>query len=240
MRTDRFPHQLGLIAVLIIAAFSVSSEVWTQNYSVPPYHLIKRVALGGEGGWDYFTVDPGTHHIFIGRGGYVMMLDSDGDVVGKLDVGKLNEAHAVALAPDLQRAFTSNGGGGSVTIFDPVALKVIGDVKIPNRDTDDIEYEPISKRVFTFNGGKGNDATAIDALKGVVVGEVPLGGKPETAQADGQGHIYVNIEDKSELREIDAKTLQSCIVGLWRPAKTLPVRRSIEPIRFSSLAATMG
>ena len=208
MRTNRFSTHPGSIAVLIIAVLTASSQSWTQNSTFHQYHLIKRIVLGGEGGWDYFTVDPATHHIFIGRGDYIMVLDPDGGVVGKLDVGKTNEAHAVALAPELHRAFTSNGGGGTVTVFDPVALKVIGDVKIPNRDTDDIEYEPVSKRVFTFNGGKGNDTTVIDAVKGEVVGEIPLGGKPETAQADGQGHIYVNIEDKSELREIDAKTLQ--------------------------------
>ena len=178
-----------LLPVMIIAALTAASQGWTQDSSVPPYHLLKKIVLGGEGGWDYFTVDPATHHIFIGRGDYVMVLDSDGNLVGKLEVGKTNEAHAVALAPDLHRAFTSNGGGSSVTIFDPQALKTIGEVKIADRDTDDIEYEPVSKRVFTFNGGKGGDTTAIDAVKGVVVGKIPLGGKPETAQADFQGHI---------------------------------------------------
>jgi len=185
----------------------------TKDSATPSYHLVKKIVLGGEGGWDYFIADPVTHRIFIGRGTYVMVLDPDGNIVGKVDVGKDNEAHAVAFAPDLHRAFTSNGGGSSVTIFDPDSLTTIGEVKIPGRDTDDILYEPVSKRVFTFNGGKGNDATAIDAVKGVVVGSVPLGGKPETAQADGQGHIYVNIEDKSELREIDAQTLQ--VMHTW-------------------------
>ena len=215
MRINRWlPTPLRLLAVMIIAALTAASQGWTQDSSVPPYHLLKKIVLGGEGGWDYFTVDPATHHIFIGRGDYVVVLDSDGNVVGKLEVGKTNEAHAVALAPDLHRAFTSNGGGSSVTIFDPQALKLIGEVKIADRDTDDIVYEPVSKRVFTFNGGKGGgDTTAIDAVKGVVVGKIPLGGKPETAQADGQGHIYVNIEDKSELREIDAKTLQ--VIHSW-------------------------
>lgn len=208
MLTNRFPARLRFIAVIFFAALTASSQGLAQKSSSPLYHLIKRIVLGGEGGWDYFTVDPATHHVFIGRGEYVMVLDSDGNVIGKLDVGKTNEAHAVALAPELHRAFTSNGGGSSVTIFDPVDLKVIHDVRIANRDTDDIEYEPISRRVFTFNGGKGNDTTAIDAVKGEVVGEIPLGGKPETAQPDGQGHIYVNIEDKSELLEIDAKALR--------------------------------
>jgi DNA-binding beta-propeller fold protein YncE len=206
------PTTLRLLAVLIVAAL-VAPQSWTQNPTAPQYHLIKKVVLGGEGGWDYFTVDLATHHIFIGRGDYVMVLDGDGKVIGKLDVGKTNEAHAVALAPDLHRAFTSNGGGSSVTIFDPNALKVISEAKIADRDTDDIQYEPATKRVFTFNGGKGNDTTAIDAVKGVVVGKIPLGGKPETAQADGLGHLYVNIEDKSELSEIDAKTLQ--VLHTW-------------------------
>lgn len=209
MRINRsLQSAVCLFAVMTIAALTVPTRGWTQNASTPQYHLIKKIVLGGEGGWDYFTVDPATHHILIGRGDYVMVLDPDGKVVGKLDVGKTNEAHAVALAPDLHRAFTSNGGGSSVTIFDPETLKVISEVKISNRDTDDIEYEPASKRVFTFNGGNGSDTTVIDAVKGIVVGKIPLGGKPETAQADGHGHIYVNIEDKSELREFDANTLQ--------------------------------
>src|SRR5579871_456867 len=112
----------------------------TENASAQQYHLVKKVLLGGDGGWDYFTVDPATHHVFIGRGSYVMVLDEDGNNIGKIEVGKDNEAHAVALAPDLHRAFTSNGGGSSVTIFDPETYKVVGEVKIPERDTDDILY----------------------------------------------------------------------------------------------------
>ena len=209
MRIDRpLQSAVRLFAAVTFAILVVPTRGWTQNFNPPQYHLIKKIVVGGDGGWDYFTVDPATHHILIGRGSYVMVLDPDGKVVGRLDVGKTNEAHAVALAPELHRAYTSNGGGSSVTIFDPETLKVISEVKISNRDTDDIEYDPASKRVFTFNGGNGSDATAIDAVKGIVVGKIPLGGKPETAQADGLGHIYVNIEDKSELREFDANTLQ--------------------------------
>jgi len=125
---------------------------------------VKKVVLGGEGGWDYFTADPITHKIFIARGSYVMVLDPDGKLSAQMDVGKDNEAHAVAFAPELHRAFTSNGGGSSVTVFDPQNLKVIKEVKIQGRDTDDITYEPATKRVFTFNGGKGHDSTAIDAV----------------------------------------------------------------------------
>ncbi len=202
---------VGLIAAAIGIAAPWRSSA--QAMKVPQYRLARKVVLGGDGGWDYFTADPVTHRIFIGRGSYVMVLSPDGSVVGNIDVGKSNEAHAVEFAPDLHRAFTSNGGGGSVTIFDPDSLKVLGEIKVPGRDTDGILYEPATKRVFTFNGGKAHDATAIDAEKGVVVGTIPLGGKPETAQTDGKGHIYVNVEDKSELSELDAEALK--ITNTW-------------------------
>jgi len=172
---------------LLLVVASAATHAWTQTSGVDQtrYHLVKKIVLGGDGGWDYFTTDPATHRIFIGRGSYVMVLDPDGTVVGEVDVGKDNEAQAVALEPDLHLAFTSNGGGSSVSVFDPRTLKVMRVVKTTGRDTDDIMYEPFTKRVFTFNGGKGNDATAIDPLKGVVVGQVPLGGKPETGKPTG-------------------------------------------------------
>jgi hypothetical protein len=138
-----FPKSL----LLLMAIATPTTSGWTLNSGPDqsPYHLIKKIVLGGEGRWDYFTADPKTHRIFIGRGSYVMVLDPDGNVVGKVDVGKDNEAHAVALAPDLHLAFTSNGGGSSVSVFDPVTLKVVRDVKIDGRDTDDIMYEPSTK-----------------------------------------------------------------------------------------------
>jgi DNA-binding beta-propeller fold protein YncE len=211
---------LCFIAVIFFAAIAIPCTRPAQASGDVQYHLVKKVVLGGEGGWDYFTADPATHKIFIARGSYVMVLDSQGKVTAQMDVGRDNEAHAVAFAPDLHRAFTSNGGGSSVTIFDPESLKVIREVKIPSRDTDDIMYEAATKRVFTFNGGKQHDSTAIDAVKGVVVGSIPLAGKPETAQSDGHGHIYVNIEDKSELSEIDAKTLQVTHTWPLAPCKS--------------------
>jgi hypothetical protein len=217
----------ALPAAFALTVVCAPGGVKAQNATGSAYHLVKKVVLGGEGGWDYFTADPTTHRIFIARGSYVMVVGPNGEIVGKIDMGKDNEAHAVVFAPDLHRAFTSNGGGNSVTIFDPETLKVIGEVKVPDRDTDDILYEPATKRIFTFNGGKGHDATAIDAEKGVVVGSVPLEGKPESAQSDGKGHIYVNIEDKSDLSEIDAKTLQVTHTWPLAPCKS-PSGQSID------------
>jgi YVTN family beta-propeller protein len=175
------------------------------------YHLAKKIVLGGEGGWDYFKADPVTHRVYIARGTHMMVLDADGKVLE--DVTGLKGSHAIDFAPDLKRIFTSNGGANSVSILDQDTLKIIAEVKIPNRDTDAILYEPISKRVFTFNGEGGNDATAIDAKTGRLLGNIPLGGKPEFAQTDGAGRVFVNNEDLNEIIEIDPDGLK--VRGRW-------------------------
>src|SRR5207248_1423195 len=77
---------------------------------------------------------------------------------------------------------------------------------------DAITYDPVSKRVFTFNG-RSASATAIDAATGTIVGTVPLGGKPETGLPDGQGHITVNIEDKSNVVKFDTRSL--AVMATW-------------------------
>jgi DNA-binding beta-propeller fold protein YncE len=133
-----------------------------------------------------------------------MVIDLGRDsVIG--DIPNTLGIHGVALAPELNRGFTSNGRDSSVTIFDYKTLAPIAVVKIPGRNPDAILYDPATKRVFTFNGGSSN-ATAIDATNGTVLGTVELGGKPETAVSEG-GKIYANIEDKSEIAVFDPKTL---------------------------------
>jgi hypothetical protein len=140
-----------------------------------------------------------------------MVVNADGTLIAKMNVGKDNNAHAVAFAPDLHRAFTSNGAGASLTIFDPSNLKVLGEVKIPDRDTNGILYEPSTKRIFSFSGAKGYDVKVVDAVTGSLIGTVPLGARPETAQTDGKGHIWINMPDS--LKEMDAATLK--VVNTW-------------------------
>ncbi len=170
----------------------------------PGYHVIEKLQLGGEGGWDYLTVDNAGHRLFVSRGSHVMVVDLAtgklaGDIPGTLGV------HGIALAPKLGRGFTSNGRTDNVTIFALDTLKPIGDVKT-GKNPDCILFDPASGRVFTFNGRSG-DSTAFNAATGVVDGTIPLGGKPEFARSDEAGKIYVNIEDKSEVVEIDSKHL---------------------------------
>lgn len=177
------------------------------------YHLIKKIPVGGETGWDYLTFDSHTRRLFISRGTKVMVLDVDsGKVVG--EVPNTEGVHGIALAPDLNRGFTSNGRAGTVTIFDLKTFAVIGQAPT-GKGPDAIVYDPSSKRVFTMNGGS-NNSTAIDAATGNVVGTVALDGRTESAGVDGDGRVYVDIEDKSEIQAIDAQKL--AVAATWKIA----------------------
>jgi len=169
------------------------------------YQVAKTYKPGGEGGWDYLTVDPDAHRLYFGRSTRVQVLDVDsGQLVG--EISDTPGIHGVALAPDLGRGYTSNGRDSSVTVFDLKTLAVVTKIHIDGRNPDAILYEPVSHRVFTMNAGSGT-ATAIDATSGAVVGNVVLGGRPEFAVADGRGRVFVNLEDSSAVVSFDAKTL---------------------------------
>jgi DNA-binding beta-propeller fold protein YncE len=132
----------------------------------------------------------------------VVGIDTD-KVVG--DIADTPGVHGIAIAPELNRGFTSNGKANTATIFDLKTLKVLGQVKT-GENPDAILYDPASKRVFTFNG-RSKDATVFEAASGEVAGTIALGGKPEFAATDGNGKVYVNIEDTSEVVEIDSRKL---------------------------------
>jgi len=120
-----------------------------------------------------------------------------------------NGVHGIAIAPELNRGFTSNGRDNSSTIFDLKTLKVIGQAKTGG-NPDAILYDPATRRVFTFNRTRNAaDATStvIDAANGEVAGTIPLGGRPEFAVADGKGQVFVNLDDKSEIAVIDSRKL---------------------------------
>jgi len=198
---SKFFLSLGASAAI---ATLVASPALIAQTAAPGYHVIHSIPAGGEGGWDYVTVDPDGNRLFLSRSTHAMVIDlGRGTVIG--DIPNTPGIHGVALAPDLNRGFTSNGRDSSVTIFDYKTLAPIAVVKIPARNPDAILYDPGTKRVFTFNGGTSN-ATAIDAATGTVVGNVDLGGRPEAGVADG-GRVYVNLEDKSQIAVFDPKTL---------------------------------
>ncbi len=174
-----------------------------KGHAAPAYHVLNRVPVGGEGGWDYLTV--AGERLYISRGTHVIVFNTElNQVVG--DIPNTPGVHGIAIVPRLGKGFTSNGGDNTVTVFDTATLHERGRVSV-GTGPDAILYDPYSRRVFTFNG-RGGDATAIDAATEKVVGTVALEGRPEFAATDGAGKVYVNIEDKSEVAEIDPKALK--------------------------------
>jgi len=191
------------VAIVLLAAAGLGA-------AAPGYHVATTYKLGGDGGWDYLTVDASARRLYISRGTHVMVVDADtGKNVG--DIADTPGVHGIALAPELGRGFVSNGREGTVSIFDIKTLVTSSKVKV-GQNPDAILYDPATKRVFTFNG-RSQDSTAIDAASGKVLGTIKLDGKPEFAASDAKGKIFVNIEDKSELTAIDPNKLE--VTATW-------------------------
>ena len=194
--------------VVIALAFPVVSHAARPSQGSSPvhYHIVKKVVLGGNGFWDYLGFDPQNRHLFVSHGTHVIVINPDTDkVIG--DIPNTPGVHGIAVAPELNRGFISDGRADQVTVFNLKTLKTIGTVKVTGHNPDGIMYDPASQRVFTFNG-RSDDSTAIDAKTLKVVGTIALGGKPEFAVSNGRGMIYNNLEDKSEELAIDSHTLK--------------------------------
>lgn len=209
-RNSRFLISLCTLALALMAFPFPQASAASPQAGSSGYHVAKTIAVAGDEGWDYLTVDSDARRVYISHGSHVVVLDADsGSVVG--DIPDTQGVHGIAIASDLGRGFTSNGRANTVTIFDLKTLNTIGAVKA-GTNPDAIVYDASSKRVFTMNG-RSQDATAIDGASGTVVGTFALGGKPEFAVADGKGSVFVNIEDKSELVEFDPQKL--AVVHRW-------------------------
>jgi len=169
-----------------------------------PYHFIKEIPVGGEGGWDYLSVDSAAHRLYVSHATKVVVIDLEKDAV----IGEITNTpgvHGLASAPDLGRGIVTCGRENKAAIVDLKTLQTISKVDT-GANPDGMLYEPGQQEFYTLNG-RGNSATVIDAKTGKVVATIPLGGKPEFAQADSAaGRVFDNLEDKSEVVVIDAKT----------------------------------
>lgn len=195
----------SLLVAACCALSSLALPAGAQTAAAGGYHLLRRIPVAGEGGWDLVVFDTAGKRLFITRGTHVQVLDVTTDrLVG--DIPNTAGVHGVALAYDLRKGYTSNGRDTTVTVFDPATLAVQKVVRVTGANPDVILYDPATKRVFTFNG-RGQSTTAIDATVDTVVGTLALGGKPEMAVADGTGHVFVNIEDRSQIVEFDGRTM---------------------------------
>jgi YVTN family beta-propeller protein len=200
---------LGLLALSI--AIASPNQLFAQTKT--GLHVLTTLPIHSSGGWDYITVDGATKRIYVSHGMQVNILDAvTGDSVGYIPDTK--GVHGIALVPELNKGYTSNGRGNNISVFDLKTNQVLKQVNA-GTNPDAIFYDEFSKKVYAFNG-RSKDATVIDVATDAVVATIPLGGKPETGVSDGKGKVFVNIEDTNEEVAIDAATYK--VTNRWKLA----------------------
>jgi DNA-binding beta-propeller fold protein YncE len=191
-------HLMAVSAIVFLAA---GSGLHAQD---GPYKFAREIAIGGEGGWDYASVDAAAHRLYVSHATKVVVIDTQTNKVAG-EIPDTPGVHGFAIAADLGRGFSSNGRENKASIVDLKTLKLIQKVDT-GENPDAILYEPGRKEVYTMNG-RGKSATVFDAQSGKVVATIPLEGKPEFAQADSKaGKVYVNMEDLNAIKVIDTAT----------------------------------
>jgi YVTN family beta-propeller protein len=188
-----------VLVAFLASSMPVVSQASAQG-TAGHYHITQRYTLGGDGGWDYVILDTTSNRLFIGRANRVMVVDENsGKLLG--EVPGLVGAHGTAIDVAGGHGFASSGRDSSVVMFDLQTLNVLGRATAAE-DADAIIYDPVSRFVYSFNGD-ANSASVLDPATGSRVANIPLGGKPEYGVSAGDGRLYANIEDKSEIVEID-------------------------------------
>jgi len=185
----------ALVVVYVVSSLAVLSA------ADGPYSVVKEIKIGGPGGWDYITVDPAAHRIYVSHATKIVVADTNsGAIVG--EIADTPGVHGIAVAPDLGLGYTSNGRDNTSTIVDLKTLKPVMKV-MTGGNPDAIFYERGRHEVYTFNG-QGQSATVFDAKSGNVIATIPLMGKPEAPAFDADAkRLYVNIEDKNAIAVID-------------------------------------
>jgi DNA-binding beta-propeller fold protein YncE len=194
--------QASLLAGMA-AASAAAQSMWQVQQT---FHV------GGEGGWDYVTVDAPNHRLFVTRSTHTMAIDTaNGKVLG--DVPGQKRSHGVALVPRLNRGFITDGGNGVILAFDLKTYAVLGTIQA-QADADGIIYDPKLDLVLAVSGDGGVLMTFhpnID-LKNAKVDSIDLGGKPEFLASDGN-RVYVNLENKDLVAVVDMKARK--VVADW-------------------------
>jgi len=175
------------------------------------YNLSKKINVEGSEGWDYLAVDAVNQHLFVSHGSVVNVIDLKSDKT-IATIPDTKGVHGIAIANDINKAFISNGKDNSITVVNLKTFELIEKVPIEGQKPDAILYDKFSAKVFAFNA-KTNDATVLDANTNKVIKTIPLGGKPEFSVTNTKGLVYVNIEDKNEIKTINAKTLE--VINTW-------------------------
>jgi DNA-binding beta-propeller fold protein YncE len=177
--------------------------------------VVKTLPIGGQGSWDYLTVDSATHRLFVPRSTHTLIIDADsGKTLG--DIPGQKNAHGVAIVPQVGRGFISDGGGeGAIIIFDLKTYAVLGKITA-QPDADGIIYDPSVGRVLVVSGDGGTLMSIkpdIDPASGKIEAPIDLGGKPEFLATDGNGKAYINLEDKDNVAVVDLKARK--VIAHW-------------------------
>lgn len=214
---------LSLLAASILPTVAHGQRAATPTAHRGSHHVTQKIVLGGDGSWDYITVDTARNRLFIARADRMMVID---ERTGKLlgEIGGLDRAHGVALAYPTGRGFITSGEDSTVVMFDLATLERLGKIGV-SVDDDATQYDPVSRDVFTFNGDAAS-ASVIDPVAGKRIATIPLGGKPEFGVTDGAGHLFVNIADKNEVVEIDAHS--RTVTRRWAVPCTEPTSLAID------------
>src|SRR5438309_3283834 len=203
--TCRSPRAQAFLLCLALAAPHAGHA---QTFTVAKFNI------GGDGGTDYLTAEPGTGRVFVSRGTHVMVVDgATGKVLG--DIPDTPRNHGIALAPTSNHGFITSAGDSTVTMFDLRTLAVIKKIKIPTGGLDGIMYDDFSDRIILTNHSRPiGTAVALDAKTGDIVGTAELEDNgPEGAASDGKGRIFVNNEGKNTIQVIDVKTMR--VLASW-------------------------
>jgi DNA-binding beta-propeller fold protein YncE len=208
LTTRRIPIVFSWAFVLAVALLILSPAVFHGAPQDSGYRVLRTMHLGGEGGWDYVTVDSAARRVYIPRSTHILVIDADS---GKLvaDIQGMNGLHGVAVAPEFNRGFVTGNKTeqeGTVYIFDLKTSMLTSSIKSNSIDTDSLLYDPSTKRVYV-NNGDGMNLTVVDAATEKVVGAMPFNANPEAAAADGKGSIFQDYEDKGQVIEYDAMKL---------------------------------
>lgn len=186
--------------LLLLITISISNS-YSQDYK-----LSKKIKVSGDGGWDYLAVDDINQHLFVSHGNVVNVVHLKyGKTIATIPDTK--GVHGIAIANDLNKAFISNGKDNSVSIVNLNTFELIEKVKIEGNKPDAILYDQFSHKILIYNA-MSQDATVIDATTNKVVKTIALGGKPEFSVTNNKGLIYVNIEDKNQIKTINASTMK--------------------------------
>jgi hypothetical protein len=200
-----------IITAFILVLFAVALPAFAQT----DWGVAKTFHVGGEGGWDYLTVDPDTHRLYVTRSTHTLVIDGDsGKTIA--DIAGQKRSHGVAIVPKAGRGFITDGGGdGAIVIFDLKSNAILGTIAaLP--DADGIIFDPSTGLVLAVSGDKGVLMTLkpdIDPKTGKIDTPIELGGAPEFLAADGKGKAYINLEDKNEVAVVDIKARK--VIALW-------------------------